>query len=230
FRCPTFGESTAAITPEFRASVAADSIEPCRAEGLVAAGFLEDGQSFTAFANSNGNFGYQRGTSFDSTCTVRTEDGQGSGGVGRSVRDADEVNARRDVAVAMRKASASAEARALEPGKYTVVLEPAAVAGLVSFMMRFFDARSADAGRSFLSKRGGGNRLGEQLFDPRVSVVAEPWNGDVPVMPWDGEGMPRERMPIIEDGKVASLNYSRYWAQQQGQRATARPGNLIMSG
>ncbi|NLB57423.1 MAG: TldD/PmbA family protein, partial [Gammaproteobacteria bacterium] len=45
-----------------------------------------------------------------------------------------------------------------------------------------------------------------------------------------GEGMPRERMPIIEDGKVASMNYSRYWAQQQGQRATARPGNLIMSG
>ena len=57
---PTFSESTAAITPEFRAQVAADSIEPCRAEGLVAAGFLEDGQSFTAFANSNGNFGYQR--------------------------------------------------------------------------------------------------------------------------------------------------------------------------
>lgn len=227
---PTFSESTAAITPEFRASVAADSIEPCRAEGLVAAGFLEDGQSFTAFANSNGNFGYQRGTSFDYTCTVRTEDGQGSGWVGRSLRHASDFDAARDVAVAMRKASASAEARALEPGKYTVVLEPAAVAGLVSFMMRFFDARSADEGRSFLSKRGGGNRLGEQLFDPRVNVIADPWNEDVPVMPWDGEGLPRERMPIIQDGKVAALNYSRYWAQQQGQRATGSPGNLIMSG
>ncbi len=227
---PTFSESTAAITPEFRAQVAADSIGPCRAEGLVAAGFLEDGQSFTAFANSNGNFGYQRGTSFDYTCTVRTEDGQGSGWVGRNLRHASDFDASRDVAVAMRKASASAEARALEPGKYTVVLEPAAVAGLVSFMMRFFDARSADEGRSFLSRRGGGNRLGEQLFDPRVNVIADPWNEDVPVMPWDGEGLPRERMPIIQDGKVAALNYSRYWAQQQGQRATGSPGNLIMSG
>ena len=227
---PTFSESTAAIDPEFRARVAADSITPCREEDLVAAGFLEDGQSFTAFANSNGNFGYQRGTSFDYTCTVRTEDGQGSGWVGRSLRHASEFDAGRDVAVAMRKASASAGARALEPGKYTVILEPAAVAGLVSFMMRFFDARSADEGRSFLSKRGGGNRLGEQLFDQRVNVVADPWNEDVPVMPWDGEGLPRERMPIIEDGKVAALNYSRYWAQEQGQRAVGSPGNLIMSG
>ena len=227
---PTFSESTAAITPDFRAKVAADSIAPCRAQNLVAAGFLEDGQSFTAFANSKGNFGYQRGTSFDYTCTVRTADEQGSGWVGRSLRHASEFDAGRDVAVAMRKASASADARALEPGKYTVILEPAAVAGLVSFMMRFFDARSADEGRSFLSKRGGGNRLGEQLFDPRVNVIADPWDEDVPVMPWDNEGLPRERMAIIEDGKVASLNYSRYWAQQQGQRATGSPGNLIMAG
>ena len=227
---PTFSESTAGITPDFRAGVAADSIAPCRQQNLVAAGFLEDGQSFTAFANSNGNFGYQRGTSFDYTCTVRPEDGQGSGWVGRNLRHASDFDASRDVAVAMRKASSSAGARALEPGKYTVILEPAAVAGLVSFMMRFFDARSADEGRSFLSRRGGGNRLGEQLFDPRVNVIADPWNEDVPVMPWDGEGMPRERMPIIENGKVAALNYSRYWAQQQGQRAVGSPGNMIMSG
>lgn len=227
---PTFSESTATITPEFRARVAAESIAPSREQDLVAAGFLEDGQSFTAFANSNGNFGYQRGTSFDYTCTVRTEDGQGSGWVGRNLRHASDFDAGRDVSVAIRKAAASAGARALEPGKYTVVLEPAAVAGLVSFMMRFFDARSADEGRSFLSRRGGGNRLGEQLFDPQVNVVTDPWHEEVPVMPWDGEGLPRERMPIIQDGKVASMNYSRYWAKEQGQRATGRPGNLIMSG
>ena len=68
----TFSESTAAITPEFRAQVAADSIGPCKAEKLIAAGFLEDGQSFVAFANSKGNFGYQRATAFNYTCTVRT--------------------------------------------------------------------------------------------------------------------------------------------------------------
>ncbi|WP_024890918.1 TldD/PmbA family protein [Luteimonas huabeiensis] len=226
----TFSESTAAIDPEFRAKVAADSILPCRRENLVAAGFLLDGQSFTAFANSNGNFGYQRGTNFNYTCTVRTADGRGSGWVGRSLKDASDFDAGRDIQVAMRKASESVEAKALEPGKYTVILEPAAVAGLVSFMMRYFDARSADEGRSFLSKRGGGNKLGEQVYDPRVNIHADPWHPEAPVLPWDQDGLPRERMALIEDGKIAALNYSRYWAEQQGQRAVGRPGNLIMAG
>ena len=227
---PTFSESTAAITPEFRAQVAADSIGPCKAEKLIAAGFLEDGQSFVAFANSKGNFGYQRTTSFDYTCTVRTEDGRGSGWVGRNLKDASDFHAEQEIEIAKRKAIESAEAKALEPGKYTVILEPAAAAGLISFMMNFFDARSADEGRSFLSKKGGGNKLGEQVYDPQVNMFADPWHPDAPVLPWDGEGMPRERMAIIENGKVANLNYSRYWAQKQGKTANARPGNLLMSG
>jgi len=227
---PTFSESTAAIDPEFRAKVAADSIAPCRGHGLVAAGFLEDSRGFVAIANSKGNFGYQRTTSFDYTCTVRTEDGRGSGWVGRNLKDAADFHADQEIEIAKRKAIESAEAKALEPGKYTVILEPAAAAGLISFMMNFFDARSADEGRSFLSKKGGGNKLGEQVYDPQVNMFADPWHPDAPVLPWDGEGMPRERMAIIENGKVANLNYSRYWAQKQGKTANARPGNLLMSG
>jgi len=227
---PTFSESTAAITPEFRAQVAADSIAPCKGNGLIAAGFLEDGQSFTAIANSNGNFGYQRGTRFDYTCTVRTEDGRGSGWVGRNLKDASEFNADQDIRIAKRKASESSEANALEPGKYTVILEPAAAAGLISFMMNFFDARRADEGRSFLSKKGGGNKLGELVYDPRVNITADPWHPVAPVMPWDEEGLPREKMAIVENGKVANLNYSRFWAQKNGKRAVGEPGNLLMAG
>ncbi len=227
---PTFSESTAAIDPEFRARVAADSIAPCRGHGLVAAGFLEDSRGFVAIANSKGNFGYQRTTSFDYTCTVRTEDGRGSGWVGCNLKDAADFHADQEIEIAKRKAIESAEAKALEPGKYTVILEPAAAAGLISFMMNFFDARSADEGRSFLSRKGGGNKLGEQVYDPQVNMFADPWHPDAPVLPWDGEGMPRERMAIIENGKVANLNYSRYWAQKQGKTANARPGNLLMSG
>lgn len=227
---PTFSPSTAAIDPEFRAKVAADSIAPCRGKGLVAAGFLEDGQGFVATANSNGNFAYQKATEFNYTCTVRTEDGRGSGWVGRSLKDAADFRADQDIQVAIRKATESAEAKALEPGKYTVILEPAAAAGLISFMMNFFDARAADEGRSFLSRKGGGNKLGELVFDPRVNIIADPLNPQAPALPWDGEGMPRTRMPIIENGRIANLRYSRYWAQKQGKQANAMPGNLLMSG
>ena len=227
---PTFSESTAAITPEYRAKVAADSIGPCKGEKLIAAGFLEDGQNFVAIANSNGNFAYQRGANFNYTCTVRTEDGRGSGWVGRNLKDASDFKADADIRTAMRKATESAEAKALEPGKYTVILEPAAAAGLISFMMNFFDARQADEGRSFLSKKGGGNKLGEQVYDSRVNISADPWDTRAAVLPWDQDGLPREKMNIVENGKVVALNYSRYWAKKQGKRAVGEPGNLLMAG
>ncbi len=226
----TFSQATADISPEYRAQVAAASIAPCKDSGLIAAGFLEDNQSFTAFANSNGNFGYQTSTGADYTCTVRTEDGRGSGWVGRNVGDITTFDAANTVQTAIRKARDSADAKALEPGKYTVILEPHAAAGLISFMLNFFDARQADEGRSFLSKKGGGNKMDEQVFDPRVNLTADPWNPDVPVLPWDGSGLPRQPLKVIDNGKIAAMNYSRYWSKQQGKPEQATPGNLIMAG
>ena len=226
----TFSEATAALTAEARAKIAETSILPCRERNLIAAGFLEDGQSFFAHANSNGNFGYQRSTVADYTCTVRTDDGRGSGWVASNVQDIAQFDAAQDIQIAMRKAAASVDAKALEPGKYTVILEPAAASGLISFMMNFFDARSADEGRSFLSKQGGGNKIGEQIMDPRVNIYTDPWHPLVPALPWDGEGLPREKTPIIENGKVANLEYSRYWSQKQGKPEKAGWGNVIMDG
>ena len=226
----TWSEATAAITPAQRAEVARASIAPCQKVDLVAAGFLEDSRGFVAFANSKGNFGYQRTSSMDYTCTVRTADGRGSGWVNRNLSDFSSFKPADDVQIAMRKASASADARALEPGKYTVILEPAAAAGLISFMAGFFDARQADEGRSFLSKAGGGNKIGEQVYDPRVNVFSDPWHPELPALPWDGQGLARERMPIVENGKVQTLFYSRYWAEKQGKKASAAPGNIIMTG
>jgi predicted Zn-dependent protease len=226
----TFVERTAAITPEYRAQVAADCILPCRANKLVAAGFLEDSQSFSALANSNGNFGYQRGTSLDFTCTVRTDDARGSGWVASNVADVGQFNAPREIQIAMDKARRSAEAKALEPGKYTVILEPAATANLLTYMFRGFDAREADEGRSFMTKKGGGNKLGDKVFDERVSLYADPWDPSVAVLPWDEDGVPRARTPIVTKGVVDHLQYSRYWAKLKGKPEIGEPGNLIMTG
>ena len=226
----TFAQKTADIAPEYRASVAAACIEPCRKDKLTAAGFLEDGQEFSAIVNSKGNFGYQKSTSMDFTCTVRTDDGKGSGWVARNLGDVSKFDAKSDIQTAIQKAKGSVDAKALEPGKYTVIMEPAATAGLISFMMFGFDARQADEGRSFLSKKGGGNKLGEKLFDERVSIHADPWHPEAAVLPWDGEGLARERTSIVDKGKVDYLHYSRYWAQKQGKRAVGQPGNLIMAG
>jgi predicted Zn-dependent protease len=226
----TFSQSVADITPEYRAKVAVDSINPCKNDGLVAAGFLSDNVSFFASANSNGNFAYQQSTGLDYTCTVRTDDGTGSGWVARNVADAKDFDANVEIRTAISKAKGSRDAKALEPGKYTVILEPAASAGLISFMMFGFDARQADEGRSFLTKKGGGNKIGEQVFDPRVSIHADPWDANSAVMPWDEDGLPREKTSIINKGKVEFLQYSRYWAKLKGKQSIGSPGNLIMAG
>ncbi|WP_395403350.1 TldD/PmbA family protein [Pseudoduganella sp. UC29_106] len=227
----TFSKSTDAIDPEYRAQVAAYSIEACRKSKLVAAGFFTDQSSFETIANSRGVFGHQAQTGVDFTCTVRTEDGRGSGWVRRDANDVSKFDPRAAAEVAMEKAMRSMDAKALEPGRYTVILEPAATSDLLAYMFNSFDARNADEGRSFLAKKGGGNRLGEKLFDEQVNVWADPWDKDIPVLPWDnGTMLARERMDIIKGGKIASLNYSPYWAKKQGARAVGAPGNIVMAG
>ncbi len=227
----TFVKSTAAIDPEFRAEVAARSIEAARKSKLVAAGFLVDNTGFNVIANSNGVFGHQDYTNLDFSCTMRTEDGRGSGWVSRYGLDVAGFDAKAASEVAIEKALRSVDAKALEPGRYTVVLEPAASSEILGNMFSAFAARQADEGRSFLSKKGGGNRLGEKLFDEQVNVWSDPWDPVLPDRPWDnGSMLPRQRNSIIKDGKVDSLVYSQYWANKKGVPQRAGNGNIIMAG
>ncbi|WP_228894482.1 TldD/PmbA family protein [Pseudoduganella aquatica] len=227
----TYSKSTADIDPDFRAQVAAYSIENSRKNKLQAAGFFTDSTSFEAIANSKGVFGHQQETGVNFTLTVRTEDGRGSGWVRRDAGDVNKFDAREASDVAIEKALRSVDAKALEPGRYTVILEPAATSDLLAYMFGSLSARSADEGRSFLSKKGGANRLGDKLFDEQVNIWTDPWDKDIAVTPWDNNTyLARERMDIIKNGKVAALDYSRFWAQKQGKRAVGSPGNFIMAG
>ena len=213
---PGYFEATATIDPAYRAGRAAASIAQCKGTGLTAAGFLQDDAGFTAVANSHGLFGYHRESNVDFSVTIRTDDGKGSG---YAVGDANDV-ATLDVAklseIAAFKAQHSRETRAIEPGKYTVILEPAASVDLISHMISQMDARRADEGRSYLTKPGGGTRLGEKLMDERVHLYSDPLNPEVPGHAWAGDGRPRRHVEWIKDGVVANLAYSRYWAQKQG--------------
>jgi predicted Zn-dependent protease len=226
-----FMAATAAIDPEFRAQVAAYAIEDGRKNKLVTAGFFSDVTGFETIANSNGLFGHRAFTNLDYTCTARTEDGRGSGWVTRSAVDARRFDAREASGVAIEKALRSVDAKAMEPGRYTVILEPAATSEVIGRMFGALSARSADEGRSFLAKKGGGNRLGDKLFDEQIQVYSDPWDKDVPVSPWDSRSqLARQRTDVIKDGRVVNLEYSRYWAQKQGKAATGRAGNMIMAG
>ena len=212
----SYFESTAKIDPEFRAKASAASINLCRPQKLVSAGFFQDEAGFTAVANSRGLTGYHRVTELDFSVTIRTEDGKGSGYAVADYNDAALMNTGAVSEVAAQKALKSRETRAIEPGKYTVILEPAASVDLISHMVTQMDARRADEGRSFLTKAGGGSRLGEKLMDERVHLYSDPLNADAPGSPWAPDGRPRRRVDWIKDGVVENMSYSRYWAQKNG--------------
>ena len=212
----SYFESTAKIDPEFRAKASAASINLCRPQKLISAGFFQDEAGFTAVANSRGLTGYHRTTELDFSVTIRTEDGKGSGYAVADYNDAALMDTGAVSEVAAQKALRSRETRAIEPGKYTVILEPAASVDLISHMVTQMDARRADEGRSFLTKAGGGSRLGEKLMDERVHLYSDPLNADAPGSPWAPDGRPRRRVDWIKDGVVENMSYSRYWAQKNG--------------
>jgi len=225
----TFVEATAKITPEYRAQAAADSIGPATTKDVTAAGYLQDGATFGAIANNRGLFAYNKTTSVDFTVTMRSNDGTGSGWAARDLNDVSKLNAAETSRIAIEKALQSRNAKGIEPGKYTVILESNAAADLIRLMLNM-NARTADEGRSFLSKKGGGTKLGEKIVDERVNIYADPWNEDAPASPYAGDGSPRKKMDLIKNGVVSNLFYDRYWASQKNVAATPFPGNAIMQG
>ncbi|CAM4248173.1 TldD/PmbA family protein [Gillisia hiemivivida] len=225
----SFVEATAKITPEFRAEVANKSITPAAAKDVTAAGFLNDSAGFNAILNSKGLFAYNKSTSMDFTVTMRTNDGTGSGWVSRDYNDVSKFDAAAASNVAIEKAIMSMEAKAIEPGKYTVILEPAAASDLLGNMASALDARTADEGRSFMSKEGG-TKLGDKIVDERVNIYSDPLHPDVPTATWNGDGQALKKTKWIENGVVKNLAYSRYWAEQKGVDAVPYPSNIIMEG
>ena len=212
---PAYFESTATIDPAFRARSAAASIELCRKNEVEGAGFLQDDAGFSAVANTHGLKGYHRTSGIDFSVTVRTRDGRGSGYGICDYNDATKLDTVAVSSVASEKAARSRETRAIEPGKYTVILEPAAAVDLISHMITALDARQADEGRSFMSKPGGGTRLGEKLVDERVHIFSDPMNPEAPGNRWSSDGRPRRRVDWIKEGVVKNLAYSRFWARKK---------------
>jgi predicted Zn-dependent protease len=226
----TWSPATARITPDYRAQAAADSIGPAAAKDITAAGYLEDSRGFSAMMNNKGLFAYNQATVVDFTVTMRTNDGTGSGWVARNFKDVSKLDTKEASAIAINKAAMSQNARAIEPGRYTVILEPSAAADLVSLMMANMNARPADEGRSFLSKKGGGTKMGEKIVDERVNIYTDPMDDEVPSSPWTGNGLARKKMDFIRGGVVKNMVYDRYWASHKDVDPVPNPGNFIMEG
>jgi len=224
----TYFKSTADINADWRAEAADASISLSKKKKLVSSGYLNEARRFTVIMNSKGLFAYNERTSVNFSATIRTEDGKGSGWVTRDYNDASKMDVKSASKIAAQKAVDSADGKALEPGKYTVILEPAASVQLISNMFGAMNQRAADEGRSFLSNKSEDkdapkNKLGQKMFDERVNLYTDPQSADTPTPPFAGDGSPVSRTDWVKNGVVTNMPNNRFWAQKTGTKYIPTP-------
>jgi len=245
---------TASAAQKEMAPAVKAAVDKAKEKKLVAAGFFQRDTRALAVGNKRGNFGYANSTAVSYSVTARTFDGTGSGwasAAGFRLKDIDPSAATR---AAIMKAVLSEKPRQLDPGKYNVILEPAAVSEMMGWLLRSaFNARTAEEGRSFMTKKGGGTRLGEKLFSEKVTIRSDPFDERNPGAPWSGaiqtrlsgvgqfffanmfgagnSYLPASKMTWVEEGVVKNLAYTRHWAEKRGAQPTPLPiENAIIEG
>lgn len=221
-------ESTANLSPVVRARQVGEILKECERAKVIGAGFHQAVASADAFATKNGNFNFNRSTVVGLSTTARTPDGTSSGYFARNHFDIAKLDTARIAREAIRKTLEGRNARPLEPGVYTVVLEPQAVADLLGNFAFGFDARSAEEGRSPFSLAAGKTRKGEKLFDERINLLSDPQSAELPGSPIAQAGLPSQKIFLVKNGVLENLIYSRFWASQKSVEPTPGPVNTIM--
>lgn len=240
-RSAAFDPKVEALDPAARAAAVRLALDAGRAEKLEVAGFLQHVSMLVLRATNAGFLGVQPLSDLRFSVTARTADGSGSGWAGATARQRAQVDFEQVARSACQKAAASRSPVALEPGRYTVVLEPAAAVSLVETVARSLEQRSADEGRSAFAKPGGGTRRGEKLFSELITLVSRPNGATAPSTPFDEEGLALAPRTWVEKGVVKELAVSRFWAKKQGLAPTgsyagfellpgAQPPEALLSG
>jgi len=225
---------TAALTPGDRAKAVKEAIAAVEAAAQTAAGIYATGESVLAILNTNGVSAYHAETMAVFSITALAKDS--SGWAKKSSCDAGDLNPLEIAEAAALKAANSRGPAEIAPGRYTVVLEPSAVLDLVGQISGDFSATALRDERSFLT-----GRLGAKLFGENISVYDDVYHARQSGSPFDGEGVPRQRVALVENGVVRNVVYSRQAAAHAGAKPTGHgfpvpneygeaPANIVIAG
>lgn len=208
-------DETAAITPELRAEGVRKMVDIATRHKLTTAGVYSSSESVEGIFNSRGLCDWYQQTSAEISITMLAENS--SGWQKANSPDVRQLDPARLAEIAAQKAIDSRNPIDLDAGKYTVILEPAAVLDIVGFMFWDFGGQAILDERSFLN-----NRIGTQLFGANINIwddVSHPLQTGAP---FDGEGMRRQRLPFIENGIVKQLVYARGTAEKMKKSEYAK--------
>jgi PmbA protein len=198
---------TAAITPQLRADGVKQIVEVAQKHRLTTAGIFSSSESVEGIFNSRGLSNWHTQTLAEVSITMLAADS--SGWQKANSPDVTNLDALRLAETAAKNALDSAHPAEIQAGKYTVILEPAAVLDIVGFMFWDYSGVAILDQRSFLT-----GRIGRQLFGENITIwddVAHPLQTG---SPFDGEGMRRLRVPLVENGVVKRVVYARATAER----------------
>ncbi len=204
---PTSRPETVSAGPGRRLGHAREAIELCRAERLQAAGIVASSAATVGVAASTGLFAYEPRSDARFSVTVMAENS--TGWASTLHRSIDRLGVGARTRVALDKAKRSADPKEIPAGRYTVILEPAAVAGLITWVAWMLDAKSYDKGTSPFS-----GKLGRRIVDQRLTLRNRPDHQDLLGHGFTWEGLPSHDVAWIEGGVLTQLAYDRFTAKE----------------
>ncbi len=227
-------DATAACTPAERAAGVKVAVEIARKNGQTAAGIFSSGSGMQALLNSRGLAEYYQETHSEFAVTMLGS--TSSGWAKDNCPDVRQLAVEELALRASSKAALSADPKELEAGRYTVILEPAAVLDLVGFMFYDFAGRAVLDKRSFLNER-----IGKKLFGENITITDDVYHHFQAGPPFDGEGIPRQKVTLVERGVISNLVYSRETAHIMNAQPTGHgfplpnewgeaPMNIVFAG
>lgn len=205
--CKGYDRATEEVTPQERAELVKSAVKLCIKEKMSAAGIMSNSAMLYAIANSKGLFAINENTNATFSITAQTKNS--SGWSEDSQTSIKKLNVMHDAEVAVKKAKMSKNPKSAEAGKYTVILEPAAVADIISFLSyTVFNGLRYAEGRTFLS-----GKMGERVADPKVTVYDDPFIDGIGGIPFDMEGYPKKRLTLIDKGTFREIPTDRKVAE-----------------
>lgn len=229
-----YSVDTAAFTSQDRARAVKKTCDLADRRGQVAAGIFLSGQSQQFLANSRGLRAAYRQTQAEFSVTM--QHGSAASWAKANAADVRDFDPAALSRIASEKAARAQNPVELAPGKYTVILEPAAALDLVGFLFYDFAATAVEDQRSCFA-----GRMGKPLLGKNITLWDDVYHPEQLGAPFDGEGMPRERVLLLDAGTPRNLVYSRRSAKSASRKPTGHgfslpneygeaPLNLVMAG
>lgn len=235
---PALDQPTSSYTPEERAKAVGIICRKAKEKGINASGYFNTGMIETAIANSLGTMAYHIGSVADISVTAMTDDSAGRAQT--SAWKVNELNPEQIGDEAIDKADRGRNPRKIEPGEYTVVAEPYVTDDLIGMLAwTGMGAVAVQEESSWMN-----DRMGKQAMSPLVSIWDDGNDASGYPMPFDYEGVPKQRINVVEKGVVGSPLYDSYTARKDGKESTGHaipsslkswglgpyPFNLFMAG